>query len=43
MTPAEALQLLDNLASQINLTREQHQKVAEAVAVLNAALEAADD
>lgn len=34
MTPQEALQLLDNLCSQVSLSRQQHAQVAEAVSVL---------
>lgn len=35
MTPQEALALLDNLCSQVSLTRQQHEQVAEAVATLS--------
>lgn len=38
MTPTEALALLDNLCSQISLTRQQHEQVAQAIAVLTAAI-----
>lgn len=38
MTPQEALQLLDNLCKQIQLTYDQHQQVREAVRILTAAI-----
>lgn len=41
MTPLEALQLLDNVCSQVNLTRQQHQQIAEASRVIESALAAA--
>lgn len=38
MTPIDALKLLDNLASQVPLKREDHAKVALAVRVIYDAL-----
>ncbi len=34
MTPAEALQLLDQLTAQVSLTRQQHDQVRQALSVL---------
>lgn len=38
MTPAEALQVLDNLGASSRLTRQEHDLVREAVRVLQLAL-----
>ena len=35
MTPQEALNLLDQVASQLSANREVHQKIEQAVRVLN--------
>lgn len=35
MDPREALQLLDNLAASVNLNREQHNQLSEAIASLS--------
>jgi len=34
MKPEDAINLLDNICSQVNLNREAHAKVQEAIAVL---------
>lgn len=39
MTPQEALQLLDSLAAQTQTSRQTHAQLAEAIAVLTAAIE----
>jgi hypothetical protein len=41
MTPQQALQLLDNVTSQINLPRVQHAQIVEALNVLTAAIQQA--
>jgi hypothetical protein len=35
MTPQEAIQIIDNVCSQVSLNRESHVKVQEAIKVLN--------
>ena len=39
MTPEDALQLIDNALSQLQLNREGHVKIQQAVAVLKQAIE----
>lgn len=43
MTPDEALKLLDSVVAQITLKREDHQKLGEALAVINNALQPKPD
>lgn len=38
MTPQEAIQFLDNLCSQMSLSRQGHTQVAQAIQVLSAAI-----